>query len=134
MRPVERDAVAHGPAQQQADRLAGFVAADVEQRVLDRGDRLLVQPAARLARRDMQPGQDRPALARVLPDQQRREGANDVGRPPRSEILVVFGPADDAAGGGDLQDGEGTPPRIGDDRLDMRDADAISPASARARR
>ena len=50
MRPVERQAVAHRPAEQLVDRNAQRLGLDVEQRVLDRGHRLLVDAARRLAR------------------------------------------------------------------------------------
>ena len=50
MRPVDRDAVADRSAEQRIDRHAIGLAGHVEQRVLDRGDRLLVDAAARLAR------------------------------------------------------------------------------------
>ena len=48
MRPVDRDALAHRPAEQLVDRHAERLALDVEQRVLDRGDGARVHPARRL--------------------------------------------------------------------------------------
>ena len=49
MRPVEPDALAHRAAQQLVDRDAERLRLDVEERVLDRADRLLDHAAARLA-------------------------------------------------------------------------------------
>ena len=106
----------HGPAR--------LLAADVEKRVLDGGDGLLVQAAACLARRDVQLRHDRLGRKRVHAEDQRRQRLDDGREAAASEILVVLAPARDAAGGGDLQEREAAPGRIGPQRLNPLDAHA----------
>ena len=69
MRPRERGALADRPAEQSRDRDAVGFAGDIQHGVLDGGDGLLVQPAARLARQHMQMLGDLLELPRVAPNQ-----------------------------------------------------------------
>ena len=103
MRPVDLQPVADRPAEHLVDRHAERLGLDVDQRVLDRGDRHRVDAAGGLPGRGVEIGRvalDRP---RVLPDQPLAELADDAGQPLRAIALHVFRPADDALVGGDLQ-------------------------------
>ncbi len=104
MRPIELQAVAHRTAEHLVDRHAQGLGFDVDERVLDRGDRHLVDPAGSLPRRGVEMGAvalDRP---RVLSDQEALgELQDDPGQPLRAVALHVFGPPDNALVGGDFE-------------------------------
>ncbi len=104
MRPIELQAVAHRSAEHLVDRHAQRLGLDVDERVLDRGDRHLVDPAGGLPGRGVEMGAvtlDRP---RVLADQEALgELQDDPGQPLRAIALHIFRPADDPLVGGDLE-------------------------------
>ena len=125
MRPVDRDAVADRSAEQRIDRHAIGLAGHVEQRVLDRGDRLLVDAAARLARDDVQVLGDLFVASWVAADQHRRKAADHVRQADGAETFVELRPADDAVVGGDLEEGEHAPAGIGLESLDAFDLHAM---------
>ncbi len=112
MRPIDRDAFADWAAEQRVDRHPIGLAGDVEQGVLDRRDRLLVNAAARLPGQDMQMLGDLLIAARVLADQRRRQPADHVRETSRAEALVKLRPADDAIVGRYLEEGEHPPAGI----------------------
>ncbi len=121
MRPVQRDAVAHRAAEQRIDRDTERLPLDVEQRVLDRRDRLLVEAAARLPRRDMQARDDPLVGQRILADERGRQRGDDGGKSGAAEALIVFGPAGQTIIGGDLEEGEQPPTGVGLQGLDPGD-------------
>ncbi len=125
MRPVDRDAIADRPAEQRRDRHAVGLAGHVQQRVLDRRDRLLVDAAARLPGDDVQVLGDLFVAAWIAADQHGGEAADHVGEADRAEALVEFGPADDAVVGGDLEEREHAPAGIGLQRFDAPDLHAM---------
>ena len=103
MRPVELQSVAYRAAQHFIDRHAQRLGLDVDERVLDRRNRHLVDAASRLPAGRVEIGAvalDRP---RVLADEPLRHFADDLGQPLRAVAFHVFGPTDDAVVGGDLQ-------------------------------
>ena len=113
MRPVERNAFAEGAAEQGIDRDAQGLRLDVEAGILDHRDGLRVQPAMGHARHRVQRRADASDLARVHADhdvgelaQQRRQSAGAV-------AVVIFGPADKAVVGHDLQEREDAPAGVG---------------------
>ena len=109
MRPVERQAIAHRPAEQGVDRNAQRLGLDVEQRVLDGGHRLLVHAARRLAGDGVLPRHDALDRPRVLADQVLRHAADHGGEAGAAVALVVFRPADQPVVGGDLEEREVAP-------------------------
>ena len=112
MRPVDRNAVAQLAAEQLIDRHAQRLALDVEQRVLDGGDGLADDAAARLGRSGGEHGVDQLDLHRVHADHvghQRLDHARQAGA---AEAFVVFRPADDAVGRHELEKREGPPSRV----------------------
>ena len=104
MRPVEPDALAHRAAQQLVDRDAERLGLDVEQRVLDRADRLLHHPAAGLAADRVEQRRHRLVGARVLADHDRRQMLDRGGDALAAEGFVVLAPADQPVVGGDLEE------------------------------
>ena len=98
----------------------GF-AGDIEQRVLDRGDGLLVQSAARLAGQDVQVLRHLLEHARVAADQDRGQAADDIGQSDGAKAFVELRPADDAFVRRDLEEGKHAPAGVGLERLDPRD-------------
>src|SRR5277367_1779910 len=131
MRPVDRDAFTHRPTEQRIDRHVQRLAAYIEQRVLQRGDGLVVQAAARLPGENMQAGDEEFAAQRVMPDHQRRERADHLAQTGTAEAFVVFGPADDAAVRRDLHEREEPPPGICLEHVDRGDLHDILPCSVR---
>ena len=121
MRPVDRNAIADRPAEQGTDRYAIGLAGHVEQCVLDRRDRLLIDAAARLAGEHVQVLRDLFVAERVAADQHRREAADHIRQADRAEALVELGPANDAIVGGDLEEGEHAPAGIGLERFNVFD-------------
>ena len=103
MRPVQRQPVAHRAAEQRIDRHAQRLRLDVEQRVLDRRHRLLVDAARRLARHGIIGRGDPFDRPRIHADQALRQAADHGGKTRAAVAFVVFGPADDAIVGGDLE-------------------------------
>ena len=132
MRPVDRDAFPDRPTEQRAHRHAIRLAGDIQQRVLDRRDRLLVQPAARLPRQHVQMLRDLLEAPRVAPDQHRRQPVDHVRQAGTAKTLVELRPADDAVVGGDLQEREHPPAGIGLHRLDLGDLHGFLPRSRAA--
>ena len=103
MRPVQQQPVADRAAEHLVDRHAQCLGLDIDQRILDRGDRHRVDAAGGLPRRGIEIGRvalDRP---RVLADQALGHLADDAGQPLRAVPLHVFRPADDALVGRDLE-------------------------------
>src|ERR1700722_20321678 len=121
MRPVDRDAFTHRPTEQRIDRHVQRLAAYIEQRVLQRGDGLVVDAPARLPGQHMQAGDEEFAAQRVMPDHQRRERADHLAQTRTAEAFVVFGPADDATVRRDLHEREEPPPGICLEHVDSGD-------------
>ena len=135
MRPVERQALAHRAAEQRMDGNAERLRLDVDERVLEGGDRLLVHAAGRLARHRAERRGDALVGARILADQRLAERADDGAEPLAAVALVVFRPADDAVIGGDLEEREDAPAGVAMQILDPRDAhDAAFPSVPGRRR
>ena len=132
MRPVERQAVAHRPAEQGIDRNAQRLGLDVQQRVLDGGHRLLVQAARRLARDGLLPRHDALDRPRILADQALRHAADHGGEAGAAVALVVFRPADQAVVGRDLEEREVAPAGVAVQILDLGDFHGVSSPDARS--
>jgi hypothetical protein len=106
MRPVEPDAVPYRAAEQLVDRHPKRLRLDVEERVLDRPDRLLDHAAARLAAERVEQRHHRLEGARVLADDRRCQMPDRGGDTLAAEGLVVLAPADQACVGRDLEEVE----------------------------
>jgi hypothetical protein len=104
MRPVDLHPVAKGAAEQLVDRYAERLGLDVDQRVLDRADRLGVEPAGRLAGGGVKKVAVFFDRTRVLADEARAELLDDRGEALRAVALHEFGPAGDALVGRDLEE------------------------------
>ena len=105
MRPVDADAVAHLAAEQLVAGHAQRLGLGVEQRVLDRAQRLRDHAAGGGPRRAIELGKDALVLRRRsgrprAPDSRSIDGA-DAGR---AEPLVELAPADDAVVGRQLDE------------------------------
>ncbi len=131
MRPVEAQAIADRAAKQLVDGNAERLGLQVHQRVLDRGDRLLVDPAGRRAGHAVEERGVPLDRARVLPDQARRQAGDDLPQPLRAVGLHELRPADQAGIGADLEEREVAPAGIAAQRLDLGDAHDGSPADVR---
>ena len=121
MRPVERDALAERTAEQRIDRNAQRLRLDVEAGILDHRDGLRVQPAMGHARHRVQRRADASDLARVHADHDVGKLAQQRRQPAGAIAFVVFGPADEAVVGHDLQEREDAPARVGMQVLKARD-------------
>ena len=128
MRPVERQAVAHLAAEQLVDRHAERLGLDVEQRILDRGHRLLVDAARRLAGDGVLHRHDALDRPRVLADQAGRHAADHGGEAGAAVAFVVFRPADDPVVGGDLQEREIAPAGVAMQVFDLGNLHGVSSA------
>ena len=87
MRPVERDAVAQLAAEQRIDRHAERLRLGVEQRVLDRRDRLRHHAAGGRPRRGVKLGIDALVIADGLADDLRGEPRDHGADAGRAEVL-----------------------------------------------
>ena len=132
VRPVEPQPLAHRAVQKLGDRHAQRSRLDVDQRVLDRRDRLLDQPARRLAGERVQHRRDALDRPRVHADQVLGEPADDRAQPLAAVALVVLGPADHAVVGGDLEERPDAPAGIAVQVLDLRDSHEPSLPSFRS--
>src|SRR6185437_3375069 len=130
----ERQALAHRAAEERANRHAQRLGLDVDQRVLDGADGLLVDAAGRLPRHRVERRGDALEGARILADQPLAQRADDGGEAAAAIALVIFRPADDAVIGGDLEEREDAPAGVAMQILDPRDAhDPSSRLAAPAR-
>jgi hypothetical protein len=96
--------VPHRAAEQLVDRDVQGLGLDVEQRVLDRADRLLDHAAARLAADCVEQRHHRLVGARVLADDRRRQMLDRGGHALAAEGFVVLAPADQGCVGRDLEE------------------------------
>src|SRR5579862_3782009 len=104
MRPVDLQPVADRAAEQFVDRDAQGLRLDVDERVLDRRDRHLVDAARRLPRRGVERRRDALDRPRVLANEVLGQFADDRREALRAIALHVFRPADEALVGGDLEE------------------------------
>src|SRR5207302_11442933 len=95
-----------GPAEELVDRDPERLGLEVEQRVLDRADRLLRDAARRLATDGVEERDQCLVGARVASDELRREPVDDRGHARAPEGLVVLAPADEPVVGRDLEEVE----------------------------
>ena len=121
MRPVQQQPVADRAAEHFIDRHAQCLRLDIDQRVLDRGDRHRVDAAGGLPRRRVEIGRVALDRARVLADQALGHFPDDPGQPLRAIPLHVFRPADDALVGRDLEKRIDPPPGIAVQVFDLDD-------------
>ena len=121
VRPVHADAVAHGAAQHLVHGNAEGAGLHVEHRVLDGGDGLLDEAARSLAPDGVHQGDVRLPGARILADHGGGELVDDRGEARAAEGLVVLGPADQTAVGGQLEEIEIARPGIAVQRLQPGD-------------
>jgi hypothetical protein len=133
MRPIDRQTVAQRAAEQFVDRDAERLRLDVDQRILDRRDRHLIDAARRLPRRRIEQSRDRFDRARVAADQKALgETLNDAGQPLRAITLHVFRPPGDALVCGDLQKGIDPPAGVAMQVFDLGDFHGTLPVLAAA--
>ena len=118
MRPVERNAVAQLAAEQRVARHAERLRLGIEQRVLDRGDRLRHHAAGGRPCRRVKLRIDALVIADRLPDHFRGELGDDRADAGRAEVLGEFAPADDAVGGRELDEVVVAPAGIAGERFD----------------
>ena len=128
VRPVEPQPVAHRTVQELGDRHAQRPRLDVDQRVLERRDRLLDQPARRLAGERVQHRRDALYRPGIQPDQVLGEPADDRAQSLAAVALVVLGPADHAIVGGDLEERPDAPAGIAVQVLDFGNPHELSPS------
>ena len=113
VRPVEADALAHRAAEQRVDRHAQRLRFDVQERVLDRADRLLDHAAARLTADRVEQRDHRLVGSRVHADDRGREVLDRGRHALAAERLVVLAPADQPLIGADLEEIEAARSRVG---------------------
>src|SRR5262249_38138887 len=101
-----------------------------EQRILDRGHRLLVHPARRLARDGIERRHDALDGPRILPDQARRHTTDHGGETRTAVAFIVLRPADQPVIVGDFQEREIPPAGVAVQILDFGDFHAVSSAAA----
>src|SRR5688572_7116074 len=119
VRPVEAELIAHWATEHLAYGHAKRLCLYVDERVLDRRDRLLGEATRRLARFCVEVCSDAFDRSRVLADQGLGKFQYDTGEPLRAVALVVFGPADDPGVRLNLQKREDAPARV---RMHVHDA------------
>src|SRR5262245_16445999 len=90
VRPVEAELVTHGATQHLAYGYAKRLCLYVDERVLDRRDRLLDQAARRLTRFCVEVCRDAFDRSRVLADQGLGKLQYDASEPLRAVALIVF--------------------------------------------
>ncbi len=121
MRPVEPQPVAHRAAEQLVHRNAERLCLDVDEGVLDRGDRLLVDAVGGLPGQAVQEGGDLLDWPRIHADQPLAQSPDDAAQALGAEILHELRPADQAVVGGDLQEREIPPAGVAVQVLDFGD-------------
>jgi hypothetical protein len=122
MRPIERQAFAKRPAEQPRHRHARRLGSDVDAAILDRRDRLGVQPAGREPHAGMQfRRQLREAAQGSRPITRAAIASITCGKPGDHKALGIFRPAGQALIGLDLQEAERPPSAIGMDAGDTGD-------------
>src|SRR6478752_7406253 len=133
-RPIDRQALAHGPAKKLVDGNAERLATDVETGILDGGDGVGRKPARGRTGAGVERGVDAGDRAWVLSDERLAQSVDQRGH-PLATALVELGPAGDAYVGGDLQEGIGVPAAVGMEVLELDDLHSLSRlAFARLRR
>ena len=133
VRPVERNAVAQLAAEQRVARHAERLRLGVEQRVLDRGDRLRHHAAGGGTRRGIKLGIDALVVADRLPDDLGGELRDDRADAGRAEVLGELAPADDAVGRRELDEMVVAPAGIAGERFDAADFHRIPRSRATPR-
>src|SRR5690348_3958747 len=121
MRPVDLQPIAEGAAQHLVYRDAERFRLDVDQRVLDRGDRLGVDAAGGLDRCRVKLLRDPLDRPRVLPDQPLAKSFDYRAEAERAVTLHELRPADDALVGADLYKRAYPPPGVAVEGLDLGD-------------
>src|SRR5438128_2179091 len=119
------------PAHQLVDGNAEGARLDVEQRVLDGGDRLLDDAARRLPAHRVEGRDDRFARARVSADHEWHQPVDGRADAETAERLVGLAPAHDAVVGGDLEKVERALAGVGVQVLETSDLHAIFPSRPR---
>ena len=125
MRPVHRDRLARRPAEELVDGDAERLGLEVEQRVLDPGDRLRDDRARALPGGAVEIPVDRLDRSRIAPDDERREILDDAGEPARRAVRVGdLGPADEPVVRRRLEEDPGAPAGVAVERLERGDLHA----------
>ena len=118
MRPVERDAVAQLAAEEHVARHAERLCLGIEQRILDRGDRLRDDTAGGGTRRRIKLRVDALVIADRLADHLGGEFCDDGADAGRAEVLGELAPADDAVRRRELDEMVVAPAGVAGERLD----------------
>ena len=121
MGPVKAHALPRRPAEQRVNRHAQVLRLHVQKGVLERRDRLLQHAARRLAGARVEMRDDLLDGARVDADQPLGEAADNRREAAAAVALVIFGIADDAGVGLDLEKGEHPPAGVAMQVPDRRD-------------
>ena len=127
MRPIQRQAIANGAAEHLADGNAERFGFDVDERVFDGGDRLLVHAAGGLKGHDVQEGDILLDRARIQADQPFSQPTDDGAQAFGAEILHEFRPPDDACVGGNFQKRKIPPTSVTVQVLDLHNPHGASP-------
>src|SRR3984957_11820062 len=122
MRPIQPQPLADRAAEKFVHRNVQCFGFDVDQRVLDRGNGLLVDAVRGLTGQAVQESGDFLHGPRVHANQALAQSGDDSGEALGAEIFHEFGPADQAVRGGDLQKREVTPAGVAVQWLDFSDA------------
>jgi hypothetical protein len=132
VRPIEADPLAERAAQEFVDRDAERPGLQIDQGVLDRADRLLVEATGGHPTHGMEQRDVRLDRTWVFTDDRRGQLLDHAGDAEATEALVVFPPADEPLIGRDFQEIESAVPAIGVQRLDRGDLHRAFPLSARS--
>jgi hypothetical protein len=131
MRPVERQARAIGPAKQAVNRNAERLALDVEQRVGERRDGVLVDATAGLDGPRAQERRDLVHRECVHAEEQITQRGDDASDAGSAGVLAVFRPADDPGVGRDLEEAGAAKSGVAVNMLDACDLRHDTPAMKR---
>ena len=134
MRPVERNAVAQLAAEQRVDRHAERLCLGIEQRILDRADRLRHDAAGGWARRGVKLRIDALVIADALADDLGGKARDCRTDSRRAEVFGKLAPADDAVVGGQLDEMIVAPAGVAGERLDGADFHGAPRRAAAVRR
>src|SRR5581483_7813567 len=122
VRPVRVDRVAGGAAEELVHGDAERLRLQIEQRILDPGERLLDHRARALPRVPVQLPPDPLHRARVAADDEWREVLDDAGQASRRAVRVGdLGPADGAVVRGRLEEDPRPPAGVAEQGLEPRD-------------
>ena len=121
VRPIDPQSVTLLAAEELIHRYIEGFAFDVQERVLERRDRLRIDPARGLPRRRIEPRERRVVGKRIGTFHERRELFDHFGSAPTAVAFVVLAVTHDPFVGGDLAVGEDAPAGVRMEGIDLGD-------------